>query len=361
VVAIGAGDGTATDLVQLTGSLPSGARLYFGDLDGDGQDDLVMENRLRVAWAKGLGSGSFGPRVDIASLSLTANAGRTTLIDVDRDGMVDILFDQAPPSFPRTLHWIRSEGGGAFASPASLGTLSPISRRGSAVDLDLDGDQDLMLETLDPATELTYHENLGPGLFGPAVILPFSGGYRGNLAFPLDVDGDGDLELLATASSPLVTLGDQLEFFDNATLGSVGTSYCDSFVPNSTGVIGGLSAYGSTQLSLNRLGLTASNLPTYAFGFFITSQTQGFTFGTPGVVGPLCLGGEIGRFVRPGEIQQSDGSGTFALDLDLTDFPQPAGGVAVQAGETWNFQAWHRDLLGSMPVSNFTIPVSVTF
>ena len=37
------------------------------------------------------------------------------------------------------------------------------------------------------------------------------------------------------------------------------------------------------------------------------------------------------------------------------------GAVAVVAGETWNFQGWHRDAVGGSATSNFTQGVSVTF
>ena len=49
---------------------------------------------------------------------------------------------------------------------------------------------------------------------------------------------------------------------------------------------------------------------------------------------------------------------TFSIQVDLTAVPQPTGTVAVQPGDTWNFQAWYRDLGGT---NNFTDAVSVTF
>jgi hypothetical protein len=76
--------------------------------------------------------------------------------------------------------------------------------------------------------------------------------------------------------------------------------------------------------------------------------------------GRLCLGGFIGRFVAAGQIQNSGASGSFSLVADLNEMPNPLGPVAVQVGETWHFQAWHRDVNPGV-TSNFTDAVSVTW
>ena len=82
-----------------------------------------------------------------------------------------------------------------------------------------------------------------------------------------------------------------------------------------------------------------------------------------GSQGNLCLGGNIGRFVGPGQVMDSGASGSFAMTVNLNAMPAPtlSGTVAVQPGDTWNFQAWHRDSVGGMATSNFTDAVSVTF
>ena len=110
-----------------------------------------------------------------------------------------------------------------------------------------------------------------------------------------------------------------------------------------------------------KVTLVANQLPQQVTGFFLASRTQEFTANPGGSHGDLCVGGEIGRFVGPGQIQNSGSSGTFQLALDLTRTPQPTGFVSVTPSETWNFQAWHRDSSVGIPLSNFTDAVSVTF
>ena len=117
---------------------------------------------------------------------------------------------------------------------------------------------------------------------------------------------------------------------------------------------------GSSVVGLNDLVLEAADLPPNSFGFFLTSQSQGFVTSPGGSAGNLCLGGAVGRYVGQGQIQNSGGSGEISLVLDLTAMPTPTGFVPVQPGDTWNFQAWYRDA-NPGPTSNFTDAVSVRF
>ncbi len=140
----------------------------------------------------------------------------------------------------------------------------------------------------------------------------------------------------------------------------IGMNYCTPVV-NSTGVAAAMSAVGSTTVSDNSVLLAGSDLPAFAFAFFITSQVQGFAMNPGGSSGNLCLGGSIGRYVGPGQIQQAGTGGTISLGIDLTQVPQPLGFVSVAAGETWNYQAWYRDSGPTGATSNFTDGLSVTF
>ena len=141
-----------------------------------------------------------------------------------------------------------------------------------------------------------------------------------------------------------------------------GTNYCQAAV-NSTGAPAKMSASGSNIVANNDLVLEALDLPPNAFGFFLTSTSQGFVAGPGGSQGNLCLGGAIGRYVGPGQIQNSGAAGTISLAIDNTQVPQPTGSVAIVAGETWNFQLWTRDVSGGggPPTSNFTDGYEVTF
>ena len=141
---------------------------------------------------------------------------------------------------------------------------------------------------------------------------------------------------------------------------NIGAVFCAAN-PNSTGQVGRIDASGSLDLSQNDVTLTASRLPLNAFGFFIASRTRGFALNPGGSAGNLCLSGSIGRYVGAGQILNTGTAGAFSLTLDLGAIPQPTGSVAAVAGESWSFQAWHRDTAIFFATSNFTDGVRLTF
>lgn len=136
------------------------------------------------------------------------------------------------------------------------------------------------------------------------------------------------------------------------------TSYCFSF-NNSTGQAALISAEGDGDVAANDLVLTASAMPLNRFGYFLGSKGQDTVLFPGGSQGVLCLGGgqPLARFNV--QIQYSGSTGDFQIPVDLTSMPQNPM-VAVQPGETWNFQAWFRDQ-NPQNTSNFTNGVSVTF
>ena len=134
-----------------------------------------------------------------------------------------------------------------------------------------------------------------------------------------------------------------------------GDSYCGTSV-NSTGSTSTIDAYGSPLVSANNALLICTDLPQNVLGYFLVSNTQGFVANPAGSDGNLCIGGDIGRFPL------SSGSAGFAsIRLDLGTMPQSSGAVAVQPGEEWNFQFWHRDTGSQGITSNFSRGLAVTF
>ncbi len=129
---------------------------------------------------------------------------------------------------------------------------------------------------------------------------------------------------------------------------------------NSTGSPAVLGAAGSPQLAADELTLFVNGAPPQQTTLFLASRTGGFTPGAGGSQGNLCLGGSIGRFSGPGEIRVSSAQGRAALHVNLAQLPEGGASSAAMAGETWNFQAWYRDV-NPGPTSNFSSAVAVTF
>lgn len=135
---------------------------------------------------------------------------------------------------------------------------------------------------------------------------------------------------------------------------SLGTVYCSSN-PNSTGVNGQTVVSGDPAASTDLVFLSATDLPASQFGYFLASRTQGFVANPGGSMGNLCLAGNVARFRS--QATTSGTQGTFTIRVDTTSVPTSPPS-AILAGETWSFQAWHRDV-GS--TSNLTDATSFTF
>ena len=140
---------------------------------------------------------------------------------------------------------------------------------------------------------------------------------------------------------------------------ALGDTYCAPAVPNSTGIPGAVSILGSPDVATNDFKVSARDLPQGSLGYFLASTSPGSLGPIPGSAGTLCVSGSIGRGVGGGVLSAGT-TGTMIGAVDLTAMPQPTGAVAVQAGETWHFQLWHRDA-NPMVTSNFTDAVAVTF
>lgn len=132
--------------------------------------------------------------------------------------------------------------------------------------------------------------------------------------------------------------------------------YCDPSVPNSTGLSATIEACGSPFALSGFLVLRAKDMPVGQFGYFLVGELQGLVM-PPGSDGNLCLGGAIGRYSKPAQVQVAI-DGTFQLEIDTGKLPfNPAR--PVMAGDTYRFSAWYRD--AAVGSSNFTDGVEVTW
>ncbi|MCU0867170.1 MAG: VCBS repeat-containing protein [Planctomycetes bacterium] len=181
------GNGTLQYATSLPGVPLLGPVLGFGftDLDGDGDDDLVggrIGNGVPVLIHNG--AGSF---VSAAPLALTPNAllGPLDAGDVDGDGDADVvLFENAQ------LVWFRNNGSAGFVRMAAV----PQSGQPALLTLrDLDGDGDL--DVAAPGGSPSLYVNDGSGTFASGAAL-LSSPLRTRPA-RIDLDADGDLDLVA--------------------------------------------------------------------------------------------------------------------------------------------------------------------
>lgn len=133
-------------------------------------------------------------------------------------------------------------------------------------------------------------------------------------------------------------------------LGPIGTGYCGPSERNSTGRRASLSTSGSDLVICDRVELLVDGVPPFRTAGVWRSRQRGNVPVFGGGHGTLCLGGAI-QLACP--LGQSNATGSVAFPLDL-------GGISIQPGEHWCFQAWYRDDDPS-PTFNSSDAVSIRF
>ncbi len=181
-----------------------------GDFDGDGDTDYALAifgyyTPGQIAWLENAGSGSF------ALHTLDARSGGVNVIpaDLDADGRLDVvaLLTQEHEQIVVYLN----RGGGKFESRVLFAAPTPLfgSSGMDLVDLDRDGDLDVLFTNGDsinrvlipwplrPFHGVEWLENKGSLSFAFHDIVRYYGAYR---AVPSDLDGDGDLDIAVVSA-----------------------------------------------------------------------------------------------------------------------------------------------------------------
>lgn len=337
----------------LTGTQQVGA-IQLADLDGDTDLDIAVARRpdwalpapARVDWLANLG-GTFGAAALVDSSSVDGRSLHAA--DFDGDARIDLLWDGSLGSI---LAWAQNLGGGAFASATPLLPFSFPLAHITTLDLELDGDLDVVLVYSDGVVGAWAQD-------APGTLVVHSSGLTSSRVGDLvssDADGDGDRDFILTDRTSA-----EIEWLESFAVGRIGVGGCGPAVPNSSGASAVIDANGSLLVAANDVRVRASQLPFGSVGFFLASRSFATVFPVPGSEGRLCLGSPIGRFVGPGEVRMAGSERQMVLRVDLTRIPTPTGPQGALVGETWGFQAWFRDVsLGGAATSNFTDAVALT-
>ena len=200
-------DGTGA-AIEISRHLSSPRAVFVADLDGDGRPDVLAASSGddRVVWFRNEdGAGAFGP-----ARNVTEDADAVVAVfaaDVDGDGDLDVL---SASTNDDTVAWHENlDGAGGFGPRRVITAAAGTARAVFAADLDGDGDLDVLFAAASTDT-VAWHENVdGAGTFGPERVLTAEadGPYA---AFAADIDGDGDLDVVACANN-----ADQVLWFEN--------------------------------------------------------------------------------------------------------------------------------------------------
>ena len=170
----------------------------IADIDGDDDFDIVATSGQadKLAWYENTdGAGEFAGRRLIAT-GLT-DVRQVKAEDLDHDGDIDLLVgsNSGPVVWQENI-----DGQGTFTTRAvGLGDKRLTPHNIVAVDLDADGDLDILANSFQPSRTVWFPNMNGRGDFGTGERFLGTGRYGTRDTF--DVDGDGDLDVLAQAEN----------------------------------------------------------------------------------------------------------------------------------------------------------------
>ena len=172
------------------------------DLNGDGSRDLLaaVTGTSQVAWAANDGSGNFGSIEVIgteAGSPLFAGA-----FDLDGDGDNDVV--TASSFAADEISWYENLGNGQFGNQNPIETGLGQPRWLDAADADGDGDMDLFASTNDDDRYFWYENRLNEPSndFVLGNVIHDGDGSGANKIIALDMDNDGDVDVLTGSSTP---------------------------------------------------------------------------------------------------------------------------------------------------------------
>jgi hypothetical protein len=182
-------------------SRPLVAHVTVVDLDQDGLADIVACDVLanRVVWLRQAPRGTFTEAALGAEVRAPAHA---EAVDIDRDGDLDLLVASLGVMFPSNARIgsvivLENEGRGRFSNRVLASEIARVADV-RAGDLDGDGDLDLAVAGFGyDDGETHWMENLGNWRFRSTRLLNLSGAINVEV---VDLDRDGDLDIASLVS-----------------------------------------------------------------------------------------------------------------------------------------------------------------
>jgi hypothetical protein len=179
------------------------------DLDGDGDLDVLFASFYadKIAWYENTdGRGNFGHQIEITNEDGVGGVFSVLAVDMDGDGDLDVVSGSSRNMGLKTssnIAWFENrDGRGHFGRKQPLVTKDDGLGFVAAIDVDGDGDLDLIARFA--SVNIVWYENAdGHGTFGPWRRIKSTASWPYFLT-TADLDGDGDVDLLSVSSSGLM-------------------------------------------------------------------------------------------------------------------------------------------------------------
>ncbi len=182
--------------------------VYATDIDGDGDVDVLSasQNDDKIAWYENIdGEGNFGSQQIITTNADYAGSVYATDIDGDKD--MDVLSASLNDS---KIAWYENiDGQGNFGSQQIITTIADGAFSVYTAHIDGDGDMDVLSASFNDGKIAWYENTDGQGNFGSQQIIATNvAGARP--VYAIDIDGDGDMDVLSASY-----YNDEIAWYEN--------------------------------------------------------------------------------------------------------------------------------------------------
>ena len=180
--------------------------VYADDIDGDGYIDVLLAMsgediwgyNGKIVWFKNMdGQGNFSSE---RLISLAANANCVTTADIDGDGDMDVLSASDDRYDNKYIAWHENTDGQGNFETHFLAADAPDAQSVYAVDIDGDGDMDILSASMGDNKIAWYKNEDGLGNFGTQQIIT-TNALMATSVFASDIDNDGDIDVLSSSWS----------------------------------------------------------------------------------------------------------------------------------------------------------------
>ena len=214
----GEGNGDFASQIQITNAIPEPTRMAIGDNDYDGDIDLIIGSKSeeRIYRIENLGNGNFATPQMI--IQLDEEPASLTLERLDGDTIPDLLIGTWFYTSNMKVGWMAGDGTGQYGPFQAVWSTGIGSTQSvTAGDIDGDGDNDLLWTS---GNTLATKTNDGVGNFANAGLVHYQAGHVHSEL--VDLDNDNDLDILHLLDSSNVD--GKVLWYENDGTGTYGPS-----------------------------------------------------------------------------------------------------------------------------------------